>query len=66
MTIPDLFTTATAAAYLRTSIANIKKRVYVIRDLTPDAQMGHALFFTRATLDAFAATWQRRNRPTPD
>jgi len=58
----ELYSTAEAAAYLGLTIDGVKYHVYQSRRLRPDKKVGHALIFTRETLDRFYDDWRARPR----
>ena len=63
MTDQTLFSTAEAADYVGISRQGLKYHVHVAGNLTPDAKVGHALVFTRETLDRFLARRRPPGRP---
>lgn len=62
MPLHDIYTLKEAAVYLGVSIHDVRKHVYQLRDLTPNARMGNVRVFTKDVLDDFARTWSRRKR----
>jgi hypothetical protein len=51
----ELLSTADAARYLGLHRQTVKRHVYTVKDLVPDAIVADRLLFTRATLDEFQA-----------
>jgi hypothetical protein len=59
----DFYTTQTAAVYLGCAVRTVKYHLYIAKDLKPDETMGHALIFSRATLDEFRKHKRPGGRP---
>ena len=59
----DFYTTRTAALYLGMSLRAVRYHVHVVKDLVADEVAGHALIFSRETLETFKKQKRPGGRP---
>lgn len=57
---------ATAAQYCGVSISALRKHIYKLGTLKPDAKIGKTLIFTQATLEDWQANRKPSGRPRKD